>query len=115
MANPTITVLVFSGTVGSTVDKQNGATSVSTVTTAQLGSVTPSTNGQVIVSFLAPNGPYTVPTIDTSFIITDAIVSGSSRLQTAAYLIQGTAGAVNPTWNWTSSTSGFAGTNGTFK
>jgi len=104
---PCIVHLTFSGTLGAmSLDQQNGGTD--TDSTIQAGSVTPSTNGQVVITGInaydqnavSIDGGFTIPTGgETDFN------SGLSVGCGAAYLIQTTATAANPTWTITGSPS----------
>lgn len=73
-------------------DNESGADSNS-VTSIQPGSITPSVDGCLLVSTLqaASAGAITAPAGWT-------VVGNDSGLGAIAYLIQGTAAAVNPTW-----------------
>lgn len=80
-------------------DQENGAEA--TATTLQTGSVTPTSNNQIIVALLADVAAAS-QTIDSGFTITDqqALSGGVHYGGAMAYLLQGTAAAVNPTWSW---------------
>jgi hypothetical protein len=69
-----------------------------TGSTAQAGSVTPSANGAVIIASI--NGDSTTSfAIDSGFSEQGSVYGGGNNIAgAAAYLIQATAGAVNPTW-----------------
>lgn len=93
-----IVAAAFAGTVTSGV--ADGATSnASTNTTIQPGSLTPSQNGDVIVAGLG-FGATNTPSVDSGFSTPTGIgfSSGNHYGVSLAYLIQGTASAVNPTW-----------------
>lgn len=90
-------------------DQQNGAkTSASPPVTLQPGSITPSNNGDLVVTACS------VGTIGTVDIDNDAAsifavaatlpIGGTSYGIFAAYGVQGTAAAVNPTWTASSGT-----------
>ena len=97
---PMAMVLAFSGTDTSQArDQQNSAGATST--TLQPGSVTPGQNGEVLVTAL--NGGFngaTTYSIDSGFTLTDqaGFLGGKAYGGAIAYLIQGTAAAINPTW-----------------
>jgi hypothetical protein len=97
---PALTVYIFGGTVGSTVDKQAGANG--NATSCQPASITPSNNGEVIVSGftvaaaisgLSVSGGMSTPTLVP-------YTSGTNLGNSAAYLIQTTAAAIQPQWSW---------------
>jgi hypothetical protein len=98
---PSIDVLAFSGTdTSANVDQinsvGNGAPPQAT------GSVTPSADNEVVVSGFAINTTGS-DSIDSGFTITDQqpSIAGLCVGGAAAYLIQTTATAVNPTWDGT--------------
>jgi hypothetical protein len=95
---PSIHVEAFSG-VGA-YDQESGAGAGSG--TVQPGSLTPPSNGALFVCGLG-NGGGSGATINSSFNKTSGLdTSGGNHFGGAiAYLIQGTAGAVNPTWSST--------------
>lgn len=76
--------------------------SATTATSVQPGSITPATNGQVVVSNLfAPSSTVSIA-VDSGFTITNSNVNISNMTGYGmAYLVQGVAAAVNPTWSWT--------------
>jgi hypothetical protein len=100
-------VLLFSGvlTASDPSDGENGATPTS-ATSWQPGSITPSQNGDLIVTGLCHVTTDTY-SINSSFIIPsggqNTYIGGQRHGNATAYLIQGTAAAVNPTWSWTTS------------
>ncbi|HEY8746091.1 MAG TPA: hypothetical protein VIU62_23620 [Chloroflexota bacterium] len=103
-AYPSITVQAHSS-IDTTApyDVENGA-AASAVTSIQPGSITPGSNGELIISALGIGGVTTGTAIDSSFTITDTNPNsaGADIGGSLAYLYQGTAAAVNPTWSWTS-------------
>lgn len=103
----TICVAAFSGSASSPFDQQNGAFG------NVPGSVTPSVDSELVVSAVSFGSPAT-ELVDSSLTITDKInyVSGGAEGGALAYIIQTTAGAVNPTW---SGGSGSASVIATFK
>ena len=113
-----VDVLAFSGVdTSSPFDVQNGASSLSGAATQAPGSVTPSANNSVVITGIAAESPGTTATVDLSFTITDQSgqVNGVNFAGAAAYLIQTTAGAVNPTWTYSSGTVSTAATIAVFK
>jgi len=105
-----IAVQAFSGTdITSAADQTNGAHG--TTNTLQTGTVTPSANNEVVVTAFTGDS-ITPATINQSFILAPtpglAFVSGTAYSIAAAYLIQTTATAQNPTWDATSDVSNSA-------
>ncbi len=102
---PAIEFLAFSsGGAGIIIpEMENGAGNPSASTLAT-GSITPTVNGSLIVSGLSNTDAGTV-SINAGFTITDQTPYGAGNNfgGAAAYLIQGTAGAVNPTWTMSGS------------
>ncbi len=96
-------------------DVENGAIQY-VGTTLQPGSVTPSENNELIVTGLGfyPSG---VLSVNSSFTISDQVnyVSSAAMGLGAAYLVQGTAGAVNPTWTDSTTATSLAAVIATFK
>lgn len=113
----TISVTAYTGTAAATVfDQENGANSTS-ATTLQTGSVTPSQNGELIVAGLGFNQNGIPTSINSSFTQVDSeeFSSGNHYGGSDAYIVQGTAGAVNPTWTRTNSGASMAVSIATFK
>jgi hypothetical protein len=114
----TFTMSAWSGVdTTSPFDQQNG-TSAAGVSSVQPGSVTPGSNNELIVAALAWNtGESPGVSIGSSFTITDQndFSSGSNQGGAQAYLLQGTATAVNPTWSLPNSTPAAAAAIATFK
>ncbi len=82
-----IGVLAFSGV--SAYVSESGALGF------QPGSITASSNGSLFVTCSTANSP-----VDSGFTAFDAFYSGGTNIGCGiAYLIQGTAGAENPTWS----------------
>lgn len=83
------------------VQTSNGNSS----TTIQPGPVTPSTNNSLVVSSLevTASGNGTSASINSGFTISDQVpfTSGHNYGGATAYLVQGAAAAVNPTWTVT--------------
>lgn len=98
-------VAAFSGAAASPF-LQESAGSNGTGITRQPGSLTPSEDNCVLVTFVAGFMSAAL-SINSSFSITNSatFVSGSYA-GGLAYLIQTTAGAANPTWSWATNTAG---------
>jgi len=96
-------VAAFSGVLATTTPIQNGHAQT-TASTNLPGSVTSVTNGSLIISGLGADGTgISAYAIDSGFTITDfnLNVAGTYWGSALAYLIQGTAGAISPTWTFT--------------
>lgn len=99
-------VQAFSGTKNAAVfDAENGGTSGVALTSKATGSVTPAANNSVLVALLGLDlNIANVPAIDSGFTITDKQAPNAGSTGEIgfgmAYLIQGTAAAINPTWSW---------------
>src|SRR3990167_999594 len=97
-----LAVFTFSGSVASPFDVQNGATVAGSSTTIQPGSITPSEDNTVVIS--GASGPFGSNewSVDGEF---NAITMGDYTAWTlgAAYLIQTSAAAANPTWTFPTS------------
>lgn len=112
---PSLDVSSFSGAATSSpFDVENGATGSGT--TVQPGTVTPSENGELIVSGTAFSIIATV-SIDSSLTITNQtnFSAGANEGGALAYLVQSTAAAINPTWTSSASQVAFIATIATFK
>lgn len=100
---PSMEVLTFKGTLttGNPLDQtNNSAVGTGSVSTVQPGSITPSVNNEVIVSSLTSFDTSLNVSIDSGMTITGQIpgVGGQHFSSAAAYIVQTTAGAINPTW-----------------
>lgn len=104
----TIYVAAFSGAAASSPydGQQNGATATG-VTTLATGSITPTQNGAIVVTVYGFNVTGVPLSINSGFTITDSQDFGASNNYGGglAYLIQGTAAAVNPVWTRTGNTN----------
>ena len=101
----TLFMMAFSGALTSPFDVENGATG-STGTTLATGSVTPSVDNELLVTFFGFNLAGTPISIDNSFNQDTAAVDFSAANHYGggmAYKVQTTATAVNPTWTRTNS------------
>jgi hypothetical protein len=97
-------------------DKQNGSQN-SVNTSRQPGSVTPSEGGELIITGIAGElNTHGAFSINSGFTISHQkdFENPHNTPGAMAYLIQGAAAAVNPTWSWTGSKNG-ASTIATFK
>lgn len=102
-----------SGSVASPLDQTTGATTAG-ATSLATGSVTPTNNNQIVVTAWAAGASGASPTVSGYTVIESINYGGGVNEGVGiAYLIQTTAGATNPTWNWTGS-SVAAVTVGTF-
>lgn len=116
---PALAVAGYSGTLlVSPYDTENGAQTTISSSLAT-GSITPSMNGEVVVTGVSWNSstnPNTV-SVDSGFTITDQAgpLSGAGLGAGLASLIQTTAGAVNPTWTTSATPLGIAAIVASFK
>lgn len=111
---PTLCIIAFSGSATSPADQSNGASGTSTSTLAT-GSATPSENNELVIAGVACY--VNIASIDGGFTA-DSIVDGVSAKAwpgAAAYLIQTTAAAANPTWTFDESAASAAAAIVTFK
>lgn len=101
---PGIAVQAWAGSTSAPFDQQNGAT-VDPGTTLNTGSITPGFANELVIASVGGNSGTEVWSIGSSFTISDQTpaVGGSGIGIGMAYLVQGSATAVNP--QWTSSTS----------
>lgn len=94
------TISAWVGTAAATTFRSQNSANSAIANSIQPGSVTPDANGQLVwtgfCGFVNASS-----TINSSFTITDqnAGASGTCYGGAGAYLIQGTAAAVNPTWS----------------
>lgn len=97
---PAIAAYAFSGADPSPLDVTNGHDNGTTTSAFNTGSVTPSVDNCLIVAGLC-NNVSSAATIDSGFTAL-SYQSGGSTSQSlgTGYLIQGGAGAVNPTFSW---------------
>jgi len=94
----TFTVMTFSGAKATSVLDAVGGQTSSSATSLSSGSVTPASNGELIVTGVETGGGGVTYSVDSGFTISNqgnGPVPGGS-----AYLIQGTGAAVNPSWSW---------------
>jgi hypothetical protein len=98
-----LSMAAFAGVVSLTpFDQQNG-TALGAATTIQTGSITPLFSNELLIAGVAGDSGATAPTIDTSFVISDATAgsAGVNQMGGLAYLIETTIAAKNPTWTTT--------------
>lgn len=105
-----IAALAYSGVASSSsIDVQNGGT-FSGSTSAAVGSITPTVNGDVLLAGWGMDSAWAPgsPSVDSSYTIqyTTPNVRDTSFGITVADFVQGTAGAKNPTLSWTTSSGG---------
>jgi hypothetical protein len=102
---PAIEILAFSGAAASSPLDQINSASGNFVSTIQPGSVTPTADAQVVVAgaTMGDFSPNSTLSINGGFTISDQIsaAGGAHTGGGAAYLIQTTAAAANPTWTST--------------
>lgn len=98
-SNTTMCVSGFSGTnTTAPFDQENGAGSVN-ATSLATGSVTPSEDNELVVTGINTGNNGSPFTIGSGFTISVQNTGGGSNFDCGlAYIIQTTAGAVNPTW-----------------
>jgi hypothetical protein len=113
---PTIYVQAWSGSdLTAPFDVENGASGAA-ISSLATGSVTPNQANSLL---LAATNPWTVSisSIDSSFTIDDsrAYNPGFEFAGAVAYLVQGSAAAVNPTFTYSGSTAGAAAVIAAFK
>lgn len=103
---PAIVARAFSGTeTVSPLDVSNGASHEGVdITSWQPGSVTPSQDDSLLIAGIAMNSAIPVPSVDQGFTVSGASSGHPDYFHGtigAAYLIQGSAAARNPTFSWT--------------
>jgi hypothetical protein len=114
-----LTAMWFKGSTTSPLDAQptGGGTGAVSGTSLQAGSLTPNFNNEVIVAALGGNASNTIPSVDSGFSIpiwTNFATPNGHYLIAMSYLIQTTAGAVNPKFSWGNSMVNI-GTSASFK
>ena len=114
-ANPSLGIIAYSTTSGSSVDQQNGG-GIGSGTSFTPGSVTPLHPNELVVSGTAFSLAITGLSITGGFTILDQVAQSAGNCEglVTAYLVQTTATAANPTLNWTNS-AGTGGANATFQ
>ncbi len=97
---PSLCVAAFSGAKATSPYEAESGSSIATGTSLQPGSLTPSENGELLVTELSLVFDET-PTINSSFTITNHTTKDANHYSsTLAYRVQSTAAAINPTWSW---------------
>ncbi|MGH7996171.1 MAG: hypothetical protein ACREFX_07455, partial [Opitutaceae bacterium] len=95
---PGLSVAAFSGFPTISLDQTNSGSGAG-ASTVQPGSVTPTTDGQLIVTGYT-DGSAAVPAIDDSFDVATYIEHGGSNESACiGYLDQATGSPLNPTWS----------------
>ena len=108
---PALCVQGWSGADTSPFDQQNGV-NTGTITGGgagvQTGSVTPTTNDQLVIAALRYSATITSPVIDLGFTVdgNEPPIGGQNDGCAMAYLVQTTATAVNPEWSDPTNNSG---------
>ena len=98
-------VYVFSGV--DSYHSESGATGTSLSSLAS-GSVTPSTNGSLIITGVSGDTAVT-DSVTAGFTSHTTPYTGGSNMQgSAAYYVQPTSGAINPTWSFSPNQTGIA-------
>jgi hypothetical protein len=106
-----IYILAFSGSVLSPLDVTSSASNASTETSQASGSITPTQNGDLIITGLLVSGPTTSTTVNSSITQADAFnpaVNSQTYGTGLGYFAQSTAAPINPTWTWTTPASAAA-------
>jgi hypothetical protein len=102
---PTIAVFAASGSTSIDSGIVSGSDHGAIAATIQAGSITPSAGAGLIIAFVAiSDGTNTLSApvaIGSGFTVADTVLQGTHWFGESAYLIQGSASAVNPQWSWT--------------
>lgn len=102
-AAPAIAFDCFAGVkTSSAFDVQNGFADTSDTTSASAGSVTPSEDGELVFACIGLSAANTPTPTGVTGTEHQAFVGGSNYGIDIGYVIQTTAGAVNPSWSWAS-------------
>ena len=117
---PSIAVVAFSGTTTtSPFDQQNGTATNTSSTTAQPGSVTPGTNGELLVTGYGSSSLTTAVTLagaPLTWAITDQAGDTTNAYMIAfGWAVQASAAAINPAWSWTGANGVWSTNIATFK
>jgi hypothetical protein len=102
-----IVVFAFSGSATSPLDQTNSNQNGGSGTSVTTGSITPTEDGELLISLFGGGNFSSGYTIDNSFVMpllgNDWHAGNEHQGIAMAYLAQGTAVAINPTWSWTTS------------
>lgn len=97
-------VAAFSGAAASSALDQTNSASASGVTSQAPGSITPTENNELVVSYLAIDGGSNNPSIGSSYTMVASTYNNAiSEGGGLGYIIQTTAGATNASWSWSGS------------
>lgn len=108
-----VAVAAFSGVATSSAfDQQNGSSGVSSTSSLQTGSVTPTFTNELIITGLAASGGGS-PTVDSGFTITDTYTNLFTTC--LGYVIQTSIVSENPTWSFSNGSFGCAASIATFQ
>jgi hypothetical protein len=102
---PSIAVAAFSGVAANPFDVQNGSYVFSGSGTVQTGSITPTQDGELIISAIGDQSN-SADSINNSFNIIEHQNYGNGFGISLAYLIQGAAAPINPSWTMGTQTPG---------
>lgn len=96
-----IVVAAFSGAKGTSPLDQTAAAGASSGATSQAaGSITPSEDNCLVVSYLGIDGGSSLPTIGSSYTRIASAYNTGNEGGGFGYIVQTTAGATNPSWSW---------------
>jgi len=112
-----VTAMAFNLTLASPFDVQTGSSAASG-STIQPGSITPGSNNEIIISGVTGGNTMTTVSIDSGMTIVyqQPLTGGSNYGHGAAYKVQTTAAAINPTWTFANgSTANISSTIASFK
>jgi len=110
---PSLAMMAFSGAAGGYGLAENGAGAVAT--SIATGSVTPSINNCLLVTGLSFTDSTVNATINSAFTVAQSLPSANKASVAAAYKVQTTAGAENPTWTQGGAASAMATSIAVFK
>lgn len=101
-----LSVAAFSGIGAGSLDQVNNNVSATSVSSIQPGSITPTNSGELLIAGLGINSSSITATVDSGFTMA-AVAAGSGILTSyLAFLEQGSAAAVDPTFTKSASSSG---------
>jgi hypothetical protein len=111
-----VSVLGFSGMASNPLDQQNGANSSGNNTSFGPGSITPTTNNEVVIpcigNYIAPSG--TTVTLSSFSGLQQYAYSGTHYAGASAYQIQTAAAAANPSFSLTGTSAAQAASEASF-